>query len=282
MFTKTLIFALAASPLVAAHGKIAMVAGDAGGNGTALAIKGAVVPGAGPNSKTEVDTTVFSKKQAGTDAKSDGFGKTTGSGQNTANMLKEAMAQSGSTLPQVTQGGSINGTYHIVTTDGAGPVRAILDTEGKGEFSKGTELEVTTNVPGNNGNIKATKGKRSFIGELWDRSTDALAARGLITKRAANVNTDHQFSVKIPAGTTCNGEASGQTNICWVKVANPSNAGPFGGVFAIQMAGGGSAGNGTTATASTDKATAGTGSKAAAATDKKGNKKNKNTKRFTA
>lgn len=40
-----LIIALAATPLVSAHGKIAAVTGDAGGNGTALGIKGAVVPG---------------------------------------------------------------------------------------------------------------------------------------------------------------------------------------------------------------------------------------------
>lgn len=51
MFAKIFVFALAASPLVAAHGKIAVVNGDAGGNGTALAIKGAVVPATGPNSK---------------------------------------------------------------------------------------------------------------------------------------------------------------------------------------------------------------------------------------
>jgi len=46
-----LFVALAASPLVAAHGKLAVATGDAGGNGTALGIKGAVVPGPGPNGK---------------------------------------------------------------------------------------------------------------------------------------------------------------------------------------------------------------------------------------
>jgi hypothetical protein len=51
MFSKTLLLALTAASLVAAHGKVAVVTGDAGGNGTALAIKGAVVPGPGPNSK---------------------------------------------------------------------------------------------------------------------------------------------------------------------------------------------------------------------------------------
>lgn len=54
-----LIGLFALSPLVAAHGKVAVVTGDLGGNGTALGIKGAVVAGAGSNSKTELDTTVF-------------------------------------------------------------------------------------------------------------------------------------------------------------------------------------------------------------------------------
>jgi hypothetical protein len=53
------IAALMASPFVVAHGKVAVVTGDLGGNGTALGIKGAVVAGAGPNSKTELDTTTF-------------------------------------------------------------------------------------------------------------------------------------------------------------------------------------------------------------------------------
>jgi hypothetical protein len=51
MFSKVLIFVLAASPLVAAHGKVAVVTGDAGGNGTGIGIQGAVVAGAGSNSK---------------------------------------------------------------------------------------------------------------------------------------------------------------------------------------------------------------------------------------
>lgn len=53
MFSQILLVALAASPLVAAHGKISVITGDAGGNGTALGIKGAVVAGAGPNYLTE-------------------------------------------------------------------------------------------------------------------------------------------------------------------------------------------------------------------------------------
>lgn len=49
MFAKVLVLALAASPLVAAHGRVDVVTGDAGGNGTALAIQGGVVPLTGKN-----------------------------------------------------------------------------------------------------------------------------------------------------------------------------------------------------------------------------------------
>ncbi len=88
-----------------------------GGNTTALGIQGGVVPGAGPNSKTEVDTTVFNKLNPA----SDGLGKTEGQGKNTLSDVSAVISQSGSTLPQVSQGGSLGGTLHIVTTDGAGP-----------------------------------------------------------------------------------------------------------------------------------------------------------------
>lgn len=49
MFAQLVVLALAASPLVAAHGRVDLVTGDAGGNGTALAIQGGVVPLTGRN-----------------------------------------------------------------------------------------------------------------------------------------------------------------------------------------------------------------------------------------
>jgi hypothetical protein len=99
MLTRNLILALATASLISAHGKVAVVTGDLGGNGTALGIKGAVVPGAGPNYETEVDTTVFWSKDIATD---DDIGYTEdGNGNNKLSDLTQAMALSGSTLPQV-------------------------------------------------------------------------------------------------------------------------------------------------------------------------------------
>jgi len=243
MLVNIFLVALAASPLVAAHGKVSVATGNAGGNTTALGIQGGIVPGAGKNSQTEVDTTVFKSKQAATD----GLGKTEGGGENTLAGMSAVVAQSGSTLPQVSSDGtgSVSGTLHIVTTDGAGPYTAIVDPTGTGAFSTGTQMTVTQQVPGNNGEIAAPKQRR-----LLPRM---LVKMGLM-KRAANVNEDYPFAATVPAGTTCSGTVGGQSNVCLVKLVNPSAAGPFGGVIAIQMAGASS--NTTTAKASTSSAKA--------------------------
>lgn len=149
-------------------------------------------------------------------------------------MLKQAMALSGSTLPQVSaSGGSISGTFHIVTTDGAGPIQAVIDTTGTGKFSNGTLLDTVTQVPGKNGNIKAPK--RS----LFVRAMESAS----IYKRASNVNEDFPMKFSVPAGTTCSGTMNGLNNVCLVKIANSNRAGPFGGVVAIQIAGGAATGN---------------------------------------
>jgi len=109
------------------------------------------------------------------------------------------------------------------------PYTAVVDPTGTGAFSTGTKATVTQQVPGKNGNIEAPK-QRRFIPRM-------LVKMGLM-KRAANVNEDYPFAATIPAGTTCTGTVGGQSNVCLVKVVNPSGAGPFGGVIAIQMAGG--------------------------------------------
>ncbi|KAI9640225.1 hypothetical protein NHQ30_011463 [Ciborinia camelliae] len=209
-------------PFVAAHGKIAAIVGDQGGNTTGLGIQGASVPGAGRNKVTEVDTTVFNSKNAATD----GLGKTS-AGPNTMADMKNVMAMSGEMLPQVSDGGDLMGTIHIVTTDGAGPYTAIVDPTGTGAFSQGTQAKVTTQVPGNRGNIAAPK-QRSLM-------MRSLVGMGIV-KRASNVNEDYPIKVSMPPGMACTGTVGGQSNVCLVKLANPSGAGPFGGVAAFQMA----------------------------------------------
>ena len=259
MYTQiqTLILALAATPLVSAHGKIAVVTGDQGGNGTALGIKGAVVPGAGPNYMTETDTTVFWSKDINTD---DDIGYTEGgNGNNELDDLNEAMAQSGSTLPQVSSGGKASGTFHIVTSDGAGPLQALIDETATAKWSQAKQATVSTQVPGTDGFVDGSE-KRG----LMHKVRRGLVKMGLMTKRADNVNKDYvsskpslmiryefaltasnlqPFAIDIPAGTSCTGTISGQSNVCLIKVSNNNEDGPFGGVFAVQM--GGSSANST-------------------------------------
>jgi hypothetical protein len=219
MFAKIFLIALAASPVVLAHGKIAVATGDAGGNGTALGIQGGVIPGPGKNKVTEPDTTVFKGDAA------DGCGRTKGAGDNDIEAgTKEAMAQSGAMLPQISaEGGSVSGTMHIVTSDGAGPYTAMINTDGTG--TTWTKMAVTTQVPGTKGNIKKTE-KRA-----WARALQSVG----IMKRATNINEDYPFKAEVPAGTKCTGTIAGQANTCLVKLVNPSNAGPFGGCIPVQQ-----------------------------------------------
>ncbi|KAG6000336.1 hypothetical protein E4U21_005566 [Claviceps maximensis] len=152
------------------------VTGDAGGNTTALGILGGIVPATGPNSKTETDTTVFDARRVA----SDGLGRTKAHGRNQVADVARLITLSGTVLPQVSdQGGFISAIYHIVTTDGAGPISAIIDPTGTGKFSHGTPAEIMTQVPGKNGNIKTGKNK---IG--------AGRTLTLFDRRAANVNRD--------------------------------------------------------------------------------------------
>ncbi|KAK2616465.1 hypothetical protein QQS21_000507 [Conoideocrella luteorostrata] len=225
-----------ASTLVEGHGKLALATGDAGGNTTALGIMGGVVPGAGPNGKTEIDTTVFKSRNVA----SKGLGKTTKGGNNKVAAVASAMALSGNTLPQVSStGGSFSGVFHVVTTDGAGPLVAALDTTGTGDFTNSPKLTFTENVPGKGGNFIGTQGKAIGGGK---RSVLEILRRAVFGKRATNVNESFKFKVEVPAGTKCEGkDPKVQGNFCLMKIANTNAAGPFGGVALFQMAEGGAA-----------------------------------------
>lgn len=114
--------------------------------------------------------------------------------------MSAVVAQSGSTVPQVSSsGGTLSGTLHVVTTDGAGPYTAIVDPTGTGEFASGTKADVTTQVPGNFGEI-LPDGTVPKTRRWVSRSTRILARAGLM-KRAANVNKDFVSSASFPPFT---------------------------------------------------------------------------------
>lgn len=82
------------------------------------------------------------------------------------------MALSGNTLPQISAGGAISGTLHIVTSDGAGPYKALLDTTGTGNFANAKTLAVVTQVPGKNGNIKKAKQPWHARLRVWESTSE--------------------------------------------------------------------------------------------------------------
>jgi hypothetical protein len=107
--------------------------------------------------------------------------------------MSAVVAQSGSTLPQVSNGGNLTGTLHIVTTDGAGPYTAIVDPTGTGAFASGAKANVVQQVPGNQGEIRTdgtVPGQR--------RWTSSIMKRAGLYKRAANVNKDYVRSPTPP------------------------------------------------------------------------------------
>ncbi|KAF3771331.1 hypothetical protein M406DRAFT_354816 [Cryphonectria parasitica EP155] len=232
-----IIIALAATPLVSAHGEILSAVGDLGGNGTALGIKGAVVPGEGPNYETEVQTTVFWSKDINTDYDL-GFteGGVAGNGNNQLDYVQYSMAQSGSTLPQVSSGGSVSGVFHVVTDDGCGPLQAVVDPTATSLFSKAVDAQVTSNVPTTGTAGECPTSLDSGVDNKIKRTLRrALVKMGLLSKRANNVDKSYSYSVEIPAGTVCSGTINGMTGLCLVKVSNNNANGPFGGVVVVQM-----------------------------------------------
>ncbi|KAI0198885.1 hypothetical protein F4808DRAFT_434130 [Astrocystis sublimbata] len=222
-----IVFILSAANVIYAHGNIQSVTGDRGGNGTALGIKGAVIPRFGKNDDTERDTTVFGGNA--NNPAQNGLGKTTDNGDLKVSDLGETLKLSGPTLPQVSGDGSgmITGIWRIVTSDGTandkhGSLFAVIDPTGTGNYEDGMQLVATSSMVGDGGNVVQR----------------ALQAVG-IWKRASNVGADAKFTVHIPAGIKCTGSdaGSGQGNFCLMKVVNNNDNGPFGGNVAFQIAG---------------------------------------------
>jgi hypothetical protein len=202
MFSYIVASALIAAPLVAAHGKVSVFTGDLGGNGTALGIKGATVANVGQNYQTEPDTTIFWSKDINTD---DDFGYTDSSNGNLGmDDLVAAMALSGSTLAQVSSGGSINATLHVVTSDGAGPFSAIIDPTATGKFSAATDMEVTTQVPGEAGWIDTTPSDAALAagnGQIIQRASRTIGRKASRTvgKRQTATLVDKDYVSNLSA-----------------------------------------------------------------------------------
>lgn len=190
---------LATAQLVAGHGVIIAATGDAGGSGMALGVDTETPRDGTRRNPFQQDSTRFRGDAADT------VGETLGGGDNDVEAGTQAiMAETGDTLPQVSQGGEVQMTLHQVNGDGAGPYTCMINDDGTGTTWE--DITVTENVPGRRGNSR-------------DGS-----------------ETDFPLTASIPADQQCTGEVAGQENVCLVRCENPARAGPFGGIVPVQMA----------------------------------------------
>ncbi|SCV33817.1 probable gEgh 16 protein [Fusarium fujikuroi] len=221
---KNIIFALfVAADLTAAHSVITNAVGDAGGSGMALGVDTSTPRDGTRRRPFQTDATRFRGSAADT------VGETLAGGDNQIEQgTLDIMEETGSQLPQVNPGGSLEMTVHQVNSDGAGPYTCMINADGTG--TSWDNIQVTTNVEGN-------ERGRNRDGEMGD----------------------FPLVASIPAGQSCTGSVAGEENVCLVRCQNPARAGPFGGVIPVQMAqatgnnnnaGTGNAGN----TAGTDNA----------------------------
>ncbi|KAH7370182.1 hypothetical protein BKA65DRAFT_12432 [Rhexocercosporidium sp. MPI-PUGE-AT-0058] len=107
-------------------------------------------------------------------------------------------------LPTTSDSGEITMTMHQCNQDGAGPFNGQIDpTSGGTDMAAFKEAQVTQNVPG--------------------------IAAGF----SAATTTDYAVKVQMPAGMTCSGTVGSAQNVCVVRMANKTPAGPFGGAGAF-------------------------------------------------
>ncbi|KAJ4346716.1 uncharacterized protein N0V89_010648 [Didymosphaeria variabile] len=139
--------------------------------------------------------------------------------------LEDTLELSGDELPQVSADGSgtLSGTYHIVAGDGAGPIYAVIYTTASGKFSEGIEAEVTQNVPGNRGRIRAG----GYVPYSFPKRS--------LRRCAPVVNLDYPFTVAVPKDIDCKGRVAGKMGVCFIKISNLNHNGPFGGTIAFQI-----------------------------------------------
>ncbi|KAF3922614.1 hypothetical protein AA313_de0208389 [Arthrobotrys entomopaga] len=192
------ILSLVNIPGAAGHGLILSATGDAG---TATS-KGLGVDDSTPRDGTrrrpfQQDTTIFKGQR--TVASAQGCGKTLEGGVNKIDGFTGTMAQ-------VTQGGKVSMTLHQVNTDGAGPYTCMVNAAGDGQSF--VQMQVTTQVPGRNGN------------------------------NIRNQKKDLPLVAQLPANVQCTGTVGGMSNVCMVRCQNNARAGPFGGCIPVQMVGG--------------------------------------------
>lgn len=235
------LFVAADLAAVSAHSVITNAVGDAGGSGMALGVDTSTPRDGTRRRPFQQDATRFRGQSADT------VGETLSAGDNNIEQgTLDIMEETGTELPQVNPGGSLEMTVHQVNSDGAGPYTCMINADGTG--TSWDNIEVTTNVAGN-------ERGRNRDGEMGD----------------------FPLVASIPANQNCTGTVAGEDNVCLVRCQNPARAGPFGGVIPVQMVSG-NGGNAGNATEAGNTGNAGTGN----ANDKTNDTTNDTTDNTTA
>ncbi|CRJ81661.1 hypothetical protein BN1708_001945 [Verticillium longisporum] len=200
MKTSALATLFAIAQLVSGHAAIIAATGDAGGTGMALGVDTSTPRDGTRRNPFQQDATRFRGDQSET------IGETVGAGDNNIESGTTAiMTEMGDQLPQVSPGGQLDMTLHQVNSDGGGPYTCAINADGTAQTW--TDITVMQSPPGRN--------SRNRDGE----------------------QSDFPMVAAIPAGQTCTGTVAGQENVCMVRCINDANAGPFGGVVPVQLAG---------------------------------------------
>ncbi|EEY17084.1 CAS1 [Verticillium alfalfae VaMs.102] len=200
MKTSALASLFAIAQLVSGHAAIIAATGDAGGTGMALGVDTSTPRDGTRRNPFQQDATRFRGDQSET------IGETVGAGDNNIESGTTAiMTEMGDQLPQVSPGGQLDMTLHQVNSDGGGPYTCAINADGTAQTW--TDITVMQSPPGRN--------SRNRDGE----------------------QSDFPMVAAIPASQTCTGTVAGQENVCMVRCMNDANAGPFGGVVPVQLAG---------------------------------------------
>ncbi|KAH6695236.1 hypothetical protein F5X68DRAFT_272656 [Plectosphaerella plurivora] len=209
MHLPTICALLASTRLVAGHAAIIAAVGDAGGSGMGLGVDTSTPRDGTDDDPFQRDATRFDGDLATSVGETEGFGN-----NNIESGTTAIMTELGDQLPQVSPGGYLNMTLHQVNADGGGPYTCMINSDG--------------------------------TAATWQPITVSVTPPGEDSRSRRTQASDQPMVAEIPANQACTGTVAGQPNVCMVRCQNDANAGPFGGVVPVQLAG---AGNGTAAAA---------------------------------
>ncbi|KAJ2982030.1 hypothetical protein NQ176_g1658 [Zarea fungicola] len=110
-------------------------------------------------------------------------------------------------LPTTNDRGEITFVYRLINEDGGGPLTVALDT-----WSAGTQKEAFANA--------RPEERATILNNVFGIPFVSLSTA---------TNSEYNVVVRLPEGAVCEGRVAGLDNVCFVRLRNMAQAGPFGG-----------------------------------------------------